>query len=388
MKDLRLLEEQQRSAQRKVAYIKLQKQHKVQHCTEAEQELHSLRYSNARQREQLDLSRQVLQVQTRSFLSVKLQTSDSSAKIKKINSKLSKALETAQVLANYHRLADNRLCRLQYSISVLSNRRNEAEACLEAPRTTRDEEKRREDLLNAALHSNGSKARSLSIKAAKRRTNINDLEIDLRNAQSTKTRARFSLSERTRVIEKQRAGQEESFEFKRKLCDVSFGNLEEKKNAEKGLKQSLSSSEAEVETAKARGNENKGRGLSCQKDTVENQIIHLRQNEGQLEEKRYHERREVELVGRHSEEVKQETSGREQRAACNEEQALLIENRVMQLSEQENVRQTAYEKTNAMEQQERFRLIEVSAPRNVGFAPLKMLESLTQYVYLHNKKMN
>jgi len=242
MNDLRLLEEQQREAQRKVAIMKLNKQQKEEQQERAEQSLASLRYSNAQQREQLERFRHLLSVQTRELGSVKLQSSKATSDLKRFDDKLQSGLQLLHDLSRNQRIMETKMVQLENYSGILARIRDEAETNLEAAKVHFNSLEHKESLLIKTIQSYKNDARALTDEVLNARSSSSELEEDLRIAAQMETRTKINLETKIfdaesdekrhrQVMEEKEGVLQERFAYKRKILhEISLKKalLEEK----------------------------------------------------------------------------------------------------------------------------------------------------------------
>ena len=119
MEDLRVLEQQQRESQRKLATIKLTKQHKQTQKVTLETKLVSLKYANGQRRAQLTRARDVLHRSACQMGSAKLRSDKSGANLKDFDEKLTIALASARSMQVLRRKIDGGLVHIRNKDSVI-----------------------------------------------------------------------------------------------------------------------------------------------------------------------------------------------------------------------------------------------------------------------------
>jgi hypothetical protein len=119
MEDLRVLEQQQLESQRKLAAIKLTKQHKLEQRSTLESKLSSLKYANGEQRAQLVRARDVLSRCTRELGAAKLRSGRSSEALKAFDGRLKRALLSVRSLQVGRRKLDSEIVVLRNKESII-----------------------------------------------------------------------------------------------------------------------------------------------------------------------------------------------------------------------------------------------------------------------------
>lgn len=201
MNDLRLLEEQQREAQRKVAIMKLNKQQKEEQLQRLEQNLASLQYTNAQQREQLERCRQLMSVQTRELGAVKLRSSKATSDLKRFDDKLRTGLQILHELSRQQRAMEKKMVQLENYSRILDRLKSEAEKNLQTAKENLNALVHKESLLIKTIQSSKNDVRALSDDINKVRSCSNDLEEDLRIASQMETRTKVNLEMKATEIE-------------------------------------------------------------------------------------------------------------------------------------------------------------------------------------------
>ena len=199
MEDLRVLEQQQRDSQRKLATIKLTKQHKIEQRASLESKLSSLKYANGEQRAQLARARDVLSRSTRELGSAKLLSGRSGEALKAFDARLKKALFSARTLQLAQHKLDSGIIELRNKQSIILRLKSEVIECLKGAEKHRDDTKHGEQTLRQAIHAEKVKAQRLIEESMNIRSDVSGLEEDLPAAQqmavSTKLRAESILCE-------------------------------------------------------------------------------------------------------------------------------------------------------------------------------------------------
>lgn len=199
MEDLRVLEQQQRESQRKLATIKLTKQHKQTQKVTLETKLASLKYANGQRRAQLTRARDVLHRSACQMGSAKLRSDKSGANLKDFDEKLKIALASTRSMQVLRRKIDGGLVHMRNKDSVIKRLILES---LEQVRALEKEEERItscEQSFRQKILENNQKTNMYLEDITKFRLEISGLEDDLASAKhmeaSTKLRAESIAAE-------------------------------------------------------------------------------------------------------------------------------------------------------------------------------------------------
>lgn len=248
MEDLRVLEQQQRESQRKLAATKLSKQHKLEQQASLESKLSSLKYANGEQRAQLVRARDVLSRSTREVGASKLMSSKSGDALKAFDSRLKRALEVHRKLKAACRKIDAQTITLLAKDAARLRLRAKVEAKMELVRQETARVRHKEESLLEATQEERNKAKTLIEKTAALRADINGLEEDLSGAQtmaaSTKSRAESIAAE---VVEEDKRHEKVMQEMRLKMEAL------EKKKAEKNARKEAMLKEMKVKKAELHG---------------------------------------------------------------------------------------------------------------------------------------
>jgi hypothetical protein len=183
MEDLRVLEQQQLESQRKLAAIKLTKQHKLEQRSTLESKLSSLKYANGEQRAQLVRARDVLSRCTRELGAAKLRSGRSSEALKAFDGRLKRALLSVRSLQVGRRKLDSEIVVLRNKESIILRLKSQVMDSLKAAEKRRDDAKHREQCLRKAIHDESLNAKCLIEQTTTIRSDISGLEQDLAAAE-------------------------------------------------------------------------------------------------------------------------------------------------------------------------------------------------------------
>jgi len=193
MEDLRVLEEQQRDSQRKLAQVKVVKQNRLERRTVIESQLAALKYKNGEHRAQLNRAIEVLSKSTREMEAVKLEASSKDERLKALDKKLKKALIKSREHQTYRRKIDARLVNIRSKESVchrlLCALRDDVTVAMKNLAVAKNSE---QQLRHATTQIN-SRVKEVSEETSKVRAEVSGIAEDLRSAKqmqaSTKLRA-------------------------------------------------------------------------------------------------------------------------------------------------------------------------------------------------------
>ena len=199
MEDLRVLEQQQRESQQKLATDKLTKQHKLEQHSSIESKLSSLKYANGEQRAQLVRARDVLSRSTRELGSSKLRSEKSADSLKGFDRRLKKAHMSLRILNALCRKVDTEIILFRNKKCIVFRMKTRVLDSSAASRNGLNDAKHREQSMRKTLQEERVKAKNLIEQTTSVQTDVNGLEQDLAAAQamasSTKLRAEGIASE-------------------------------------------------------------------------------------------------------------------------------------------------------------------------------------------------
>jgi hypothetical protein len=199
MEDLRVLEQQQRESQQKLATDKLTKQHKLEQHSSIETKLSSLKYANGEQRVQLVRARDVLSRSTRELGSSKLRSEKSANSLKGFDRRLKKAHMSLRILNALCRKLDTEIIPFRNKKCIVFRMKTRVLDSSAASRNGLNDAKHHEQTMRKTLQEERVKAKNLIEQTTSVQTDVNGLEQDLAAAQamasSTKLRAEGIASE-------------------------------------------------------------------------------------------------------------------------------------------------------------------------------------------------
>jgi len=386
MKDLRLLEEQQRAAQRKVASIRVTKQQKIEEEVVAEQQLSNVKYENAQDRERLERSRAVLKLQTREFLSIKLWTSSSSKDLKSYHEKLKKSMETAQALIRCRRLIQHELLLLKSSLSNLETRKNDIAKKLEASLFLVDEGIHSVSTITKKIQCNTHSAHALSVEIVKCRDEVNEFESDLISAENTQARAEISLTERIQEIQNKTASLSEDLVYKieaKKATSIRFANLKQDLIV---LKNSVKEAHTLKEKLlRKRQLDGKQSGLAIGSQQLKLELVDMRKDVEEAERQRNRKRLTLEKCVQENIQIKNSINELNEQADINNKENLIVRQKLGDLQTLEVSIKQQYEIREIEEKNERIRILEVS-PNNTMTGTKVVIEFFSHPLYLSSMK--
>jgi len=120
MEDLRVLEQQQRESQRKLASSRLTKEHKETQKTNLETKIASLKYANGQQRAQLARSRELLHTSACQVGTAKLRSDTSGTNLKDFDNQLKVALSSTRSMQVLRRKIDGRLILMRNNDTIMT----------------------------------------------------------------------------------------------------------------------------------------------------------------------------------------------------------------------------------------------------------------------------
>lgn len=199
MEDLRVLEQQQRESQRKLATIKLTKQHKQNQKTSLETKLASLKYANGQRRAQLTRAREVLHKSSCQLGTAKLRSENSDANLKDFDNRLKIALASARNMQVLRRKNDGGLILMRNKDSVMKRLFMECFERSKALEKELESLKNHEQSLRNTMQESNHKTKLNMDETSKVRMEISGFEEDLASAKqmeaSTKLRAESIAAE-------------------------------------------------------------------------------------------------------------------------------------------------------------------------------------------------
>ena len=239
MEDLRILEQQQRESQRKLAMIKLTKQSKLEQRSSLESKLSSLKYANGEQRAQLVRARDVLSRSTRELGSAKLYSDKSADALKGFDGRLKKALLSSRILHGLCRKVDSEIIVLRNKKVIILRLKSQVADGLNAAKKRHDDAQFREQSLREAIQDEKIKAKNLLEQTTSIRSDVTGLKQDLAMAQqmaaSTKMRAESITAEIVAEDKRHEAAMQEM----RSKLEAAEKQLAEKKARDEALQKDI-----------------------------------------------------------------------------------------------------------------------------------------------------
>jgi hypothetical protein len=193
LEDLRVLEQQQREAQRKLANARATKVHRVEQHVALESKLEHLKYSNGELRAQLRQSREILSCGTRALGARRLVSGRASDDIRQFERKLKKGLLSARMISASRRKIDSIFIVVENKQAVLMRLKLEAKEKLTVWETKMTKAQRSEGILRTSIQQEVVRGQKCAEDIATLRADNSESEKDLLAAQgmeeSTKLRA-------------------------------------------------------------------------------------------------------------------------------------------------------------------------------------------------------
>ena len=241
MKDLRVLEEQQRESQHKLTQTKLLKQNMLERQSEMEARLASLKFKNGELRVQLTRMNEVLSTSTREMEAAKLDAARSEENLKAASKELKKSLTSSRVHTSYCRKIDGRIQLVRSRESACHRVQVSRREDDRAAEKTLEETEATELRLEQSIAEREDKVQLVAEETSKVRIEVSGFAEDLQVAQemqaSTKLRAEGISAE----IQSEESRQDEEMQrFKTRLVEIKRVEEELQSNreqAEKGLRE-------------------------------------------------------------------------------------------------------------------------------------------------------
>ena len=184
LEDLRVLEQQQREAQRKLANARMTKEARIQKHATLESNLELLKYSNGELRAQLRQSRDILSIGTRELGTRRLAARSAGNSIQAFEQKLKQGLRSARVITAYRRKIDSIIITIENKETTLVRLTAEGKKKVNELQKDHQKMQHHEETLRASIRQELSKVQSLAESVASLRTNNNALEQEMVEAQN------------------------------------------------------------------------------------------------------------------------------------------------------------------------------------------------------------
>jgi hypothetical protein len=227
MEDLRVLEQQQRDSQRKLANARVTKDHRLQQQMTLEVQLEQQKYTNGELRAQLRQHRDFLSSGTRELGVHRLAGAKAGDDIRDFETKLKQGLQTVRMNAALRRKIDSLHITLQNKEAILRRLEQEAKEKLNIQEREYLDAQHHEQSLRASIQAEVAKAQKHSGRIAILRTENTKLEQEVLAIQSSEesTRLRVEAVDAEIVAEKKRQTQAMS-ELKVRLENYEKGEKE------------------------------------------------------------------------------------------------------------------------------------------------------------------
>lgn len=197
--DLRVLEQQQRDAQKQLMNARSTKEQRMEQHAALESKLEHIKYSNGEFRAQLRQSREVLSTSTRALGSRRLLTDKAGGEIRDFERKLNRGLQSARLNTVCRRKIESLFILLESKLDVLSRVRVEAKDKWNALEKSLKIERGREETLRTSIQGETARRQHLASEIASVRAQNREAENDLLVTQnmeeSTRTRAKAITSQ-------------------------------------------------------------------------------------------------------------------------------------------------------------------------------------------------
>jgi hypothetical protein len=184
LEDLRVLEQQQREAQQKLANARATKVHRVEQHVAMESKLEHLKYSNGELRAQLRQSREILSCGTRALGARRLASGRASDDIREFERKLKKGLLSARMISASRRKIDSIFIVVENKQAVLMRLKLEAKEKLTVWETKMSKVQRSEEILRTSIQQEVVRGQKCAEDIATLRADNSESERDLLAAQS------------------------------------------------------------------------------------------------------------------------------------------------------------------------------------------------------------
>ena len=232
MKDLQILEQQQRESHRLLESIKLTKKHKIEQRSSLEKKLSSLKYSNGEKHALLVRAREVLSMSTRELGTARLHSDRSGGNLKRFSERLKRTISTVLLLQDKCRKVDITILNLKNSESIVIQKTKKVQECLQAAKNKYEDSQHQEKVMHESIHKNKVNAKIFSGEALEIISEISELEQDLTTAQQLEFSTKFKVestateidAEVRRHNEVRLISEEKKFDLKEKKLELEDKN--------------------------------------------------------------------------------------------------------------------------------------------------------------------
>jgi hypothetical protein len=185
MKDIAILEQQQRDAQRKLESAKTTKQNKLNQQRQLNTLLEKKKYSNGALRAKLQQCRDFLSGATRDLGSCKLGTDRFQDEIGEFNDKLNKGIRSAKMIEVCNAKINSLINLTEHKVSNISRLKREKMDKTKKARMKYEQTEKEDRMLRSAIQDTHKKTREWAEEKASLRAEISKLDSDKMSAQNT-----------------------------------------------------------------------------------------------------------------------------------------------------------------------------------------------------------
>ena len=220
LEDIRVLQQQQKEAQRKLANARITKDHRLQHCTALESKLEKMMYSNGALRAQIREHRDFLSCGTRELGTCRLAGGRAGNDIRDFEKKLKQGLHSSRMIISIRRKVESAIIAVKNKEAILLRLKTESREKLNLLDKELATAQQDEHSLRSSIQEAVSKCQTSSESLYQIRAENSKLEQEMLSAQSTEESTKLKAEAIDEEISHEgRRHREGMIELKNKLLD-------------------------------------------------------------------------------------------------------------------------------------------------------------------------
>lgn len=246
MEDLRVLEQQQRESQRRIASARVTRESRLQQNASLQSRLESMKYSNGELRAQIRQSREVLSVCTRSLGARRLANGRIGDGIRDFEKKLKKGLHSARMIMTCRRKIGITSLVLENKIETLQRMSSAAEDKLAGLEQTFKKAKQEEEALREEIRQEVNRTQIAAKETVTLRTENLELEQELVEAQKLEESTKLKVEALEVQINSEKKTYDDKVAELNAQLEESKKSLADVQSCDQDLKKSVSESDDKI----------------------------------------------------------------------------------------------------------------------------------------------
>jgi chromosome segregation ATPase len=258
MKDIAILEQQQRDAQRKLESAQTTKENKLNQQRQLNTLLEKKKYSNGALRAKLQQCRDFLSGATRDLGSCKLGTDRFQREIGEFNDKLNKGIRSAKMIEVCNAKIDSLINLTEHKVSKISRLKRDRMDKTKKARMKYEQTEKEDRMLRSAIQDVHKKAREWAEEKASLRGEISKLDSDKMSAQNTEQSTELRVQSACDQIKSE---EDRTFQVK----DTQLTEIDETVKQKEIIRTEIDSMSDSIHTLKLDLQAQKEKIIECQK---------------------------------------------------------------------------------------------------------------------------